>query len=874
MNVGRTPRHHTFFEMLGNFSFNAYFKAETIAWAWEFLTEVLGLDQTRLYITVNERDDDAWRIWEEEIGIPTERMCRLGDDDNFWPASAPTEGPLGPGGNCSEIFWDYTPEVGGGANPGNDDSDRFVEIWNLVFPEFNVVEPKVDGRYTLEELGRRNIDTGSGLERLACVIQGKRNNFDIDLLQTIVQKVVAVAGVAYQEGDPEGSAETNVLLRRVADHVRAVTFCIADGALPQNTGRGYIVRRLIRRATLDIDKLGVSESRLWEIVAAVVEAMGDAYPEVARRKELAEQLLESEERNFRRTLRRGLELFGRALERHRSENATVFSGDDAFELFTTYGFPKEITEELAEDEGLPVDEARFEERMAEFAVVSTGGREIEVFQASAIRDAKPRLGATPFVGYDAAAASAGVPVTITLIDLAGDEVDRASEGAQVRIALDQTPFYAEGGGQVGDSGVLNGDGFVVRITDTQKDEGLFIHEGVVESGVAVLGPVTAVVEADPRAAVTRHHSATHLLHAALTEVLGDHVEQQGSKVEAGGLRFDFNHPKALKAAELATLEERVNAQVSAAHAVLTEELPIDEAKARGAKAQFGEKYGDTVRVVSMGAGDALASIELCGGCHVTNTGDIAAFRIVREEATAAGIRRIQAVAGTVAQELDAKEAALAVRLAELVGLPEASADRRELGPLAQGLKVTTEDLPVRVGQQLEHVRTLAEEAGEEPRFAGATLTERIAGLADESKRLRKLIEQAAAAKAVAGIDSLLASPQDVAGLPVFVQAMDGVDGKALRQVVDRVKQQVDSYLLVLGSRAGGKALLVVAASPDVVARGVKAGGLVSKLAPLVGGGGGGKPDLAQAGGKKPEQLDDALAALPGLVEELVGAGSA
>ncbi|MHC5068492.1 MAG: alanine--tRNA ligase, partial [Planctomycetota bacterium] len=437
MQVGRTPRHHTFFEMLGNFSFNDYFKEEVIAWAWEFLTKVLGMPGERLWVSVHHTDDEAYAIWNEQIGVPGERLVRMGDGDNFWPAGAPADGPTGPGGYCSEIFWDYQTNDDPSDSPANEvETGRFVEIWNLVFPQFDVSEPKVEGRYTLKDLGRRNIDTGSGLERLACVLQGKTNNFDTDLFQTIIRGACEVAGVEYVEGataERDGSAqvERNVLLRRIADHVRAVVFCIADGALPGNTGRGYIVRRLIRRATLDLDRLGCDQVGLYRIVAGVVTTMGEAYPAVAERQALATDTLKSEETLFRRTLARGLDLLHKALQRHRSEGAASFSGDDAFDLFTTYGFPYELTEELVDAEGLAVDRARFDVRMAEFAEISKGGREIEVFARSDLLAAKSRLGATAFIGYDDAVSAA----QLQLLEVEGVEVDEAASGTAIRFAL-------------------------------------------------------------------------------------------------------------------------------------------------------------------------------------------------------------------------------------------------------------------------------------------------------------------------------------------------------------------------------------------------------------------------------------------------------
>jgi len=869
LNVGRTPRHHTFFEMLGNFSFNDYFKRETIAWAWEFLTDVLALDPERLWVTVNEIDDEAWDIWTGEVGVPESRIMRLGDDDNFWPASAPTEGPTGPGGCCSEIFWDFRTNDDPDDDPAGE-SGRFVEIWNLVFPQFNVTEPKKEGRYTLEELGRQNIDTGMGLERIACVVQGVYNNFDIDLLQTVVASVARTTGVPYVAGAerPEYSLrqlENNALLRRIADHVRAVSFCIADGALPENVGRGYVVRRLIRRATLDADKLGVDESRLHRVVASVVAAMGDVYPELGGRRELIEQTLEAEEDQFRKTLRRGMDLFEKDLARHRQEKAESFSGDDAFELFTTYGFPVEVTEELAGNEGLSLDRERFRERMEEFADISKGGREQKVFTDSALIDAKPRLGATAFVGHDTTYADAD----LRFIEIEGREVAEAPPGSRVRVALDRTPFYPEGGGQVGDVGDICGSGprgaFRIAVADTQRDEDLIVHGGEVVEGTATLGPVQAMVDEARRRATTRHHSATHLLHSALGRVLGDHVQQQGSKVEPEALRFDFNHPKALERDEIEDVERWVDEAIRAANPVAVAEMPIAEAKERGAKAMFDEKYGNLVRVVTMG--DPDVSIELCGGCHVDNTADIERFRILKEEATAAGIRRIVAVAGDVAARVEAEERELAAACAAACGLAEG--DPREIGELAQLLKARPEQLPERIAALRRSVDDLAGVAGEEVALKAEDLLDRVVELQQEQKRLRRKGEEAQARAAVEGVDRLLQSVVEVAGTRLVTAALDDVPAKALQELADALRQRLESYCVVLGSRHQGKVLLLAAVSPDRIDAGIEAGNLVRRIAPIVGGGGGGKADVARAGGKNPEKLDEALAAARELVE---GAG--
>jgi alanyl-tRNA synthetase len=869
MNVGRTARHHTFFEMLGNFSFNDYFKREAIVWAWEFLTERLGLDKSRLSISVHTIDDEAYRIWRDEVGIPPERIFKMGDNDNFWPANAPKEGPEGPGGCCSEIFWDHRTN-----NDPNDNltssTGRFVEIWNLVFPEFNVRKPHADGSPNLENLGRSNIDTGSGLERVAAVMQGVYNNFDIDVFQTIIKSVCAVSGKTYDTTVPLGTksqvAEDNALIRRVADHVRAVTFCIADGALPGNSDRGYIVRRLIRRATLDMDKLGVDEARLHEIVPAVVESMGKAYPEVVRRQDLARDTLKAEEQLFRRTLRKGLDLFQRSLDKFKG--GKIFSGDDAFELVTTHGFPKEVIAELAGAENLVIDDAQFKTRWDEHTRVSNT-KQIEVFTSTALQEAKPRLGVTPFVGYDQRV----VPSEITLLEVGGKQADQATTGTEVRFALKTTPFYAESGGQVGDRGLVKGSGFVITVTDTQKDEGMVVHHGKVTEGVAKPGTVTAEVSTAVRSATTRHHSATHLMHSALTRLLGDHVEQQGSKVEPTALRFDFNHPNSLTREQITAIEKWVGDAIAAKHPVDIRVMPIAEAKSMGAKAQFGEKYGDAVRVVTMGTGEV--SREFCGGCHVTNTGDIGAFRIISEGASSAGIRRIVAVAGEEAAKLAAEEARVAKDCGSHVGLPAPSADdARQVDELARSFKAQLAEVPGRVAQLAREVEDLARKlAAPSPSFSGSLL-QRIDQLQNEQKRLRKLDEAKQAQAAAGAADEALAKLVDVVGVPLVAAVIPGLDGKALRTLLDTLRAKRPSLCVVLGSVADGKVGLVAGVSPDLVKRGVSAGALIGKLAPLVGGRGGGKPDLAQAGGTDGAKLPEAIAAVQTLVKEALGGAGA
>jgi alanyl-tRNA synthetase len=858
LNVGRTARHHTFFEMLGNFSFNDYFKKETIHWAWEFLTQKLQLPEERLSVSVHTIDGEAYRIWREEIGLPASKIFKMGDNDNFWPANAPSEGIEGPGGCCSEIFWDHRTNDDPNDNLTSS-TGRFVEIWNLVFPEFNVRKPNPDGTPNLVNLGRTNIDTGSGLERVAAVMQGVYNNFDIDLFQTIIARVQEISGVAYDAkialGAKDPQADKNALIRRIADHVRAVTFCIADGALPGNSDRGYIVRRLIRRATLDLDKLGCDQVKLFEVVPAVVGVMGEAYPEIRRRQQLASETLQAEEALFRRTLRKGLDIFGKSLERQKGSG--VFSGPDAFELVATHGFPKEVIAELAAAEGLQLDETGFTACWAEHQRVSTS-KQVEVWKASALQDAKPRLGATRFVGYTDLTTRAA----ITLLEVDGQDVASAALGTTVRLALDQTPFYAESGGQVGDVGVIDGDGFSIKVVDVQKDDGLFVHSGTVTSGTARPGAVTATVDAERRRDTTRHHSATHLLHAALGQFVGGHIEQQGSKVSPEELRFDLNNPKALTAEQLAQVEGWVNEQIRAKHVVGIRELPIDAAKQLGAKAQFGEKYGDTVRVVTMGEGTPV-SLEFCGGCHVGNTADIGSFRITGEAATAAGIRRITAVAGRAAQALNDGERAVAEAAGRSVGLLAIS-DVREVHEVARMFKCKVDEVPARVAALAAEVHQDGAAGGPEPTMTGG-LVVRIGILQESLKQIRKRAEQRAAQAAAGAADAVAAQVQQAGAVAFIAARLDGLDGKALRTLAEAVRGKRGDAVVVLASAHEGKAGLCAVVPPALAKQGLSAGAIIGKLAPLVGGGGGGKPDFAQAGGKDPGGIDAALAQVPALV---------
>ncbi len=861
LNVGRTRRHQTFFEMLGNFSFNDYFKREAIGWAWSYLTDVLQLDPARLSVSVHLTDDDSAAIWLKEIGIPANRLHRLGDADNFWPADAPSKGPEGPGGYCSEIFWDF--------RTNNDPKDnlasstgRFVEVWNLVFPQFNVRAPHADGRPNLEALGRTNIDTGMGLERLACVMQGKLHTADTDVLQALVQRVSELSAVRYDTAQGSGpQEERNVLLRRIADHIRAVTMCIADGALPGNTGRGYIIRRLIRRATLDINKLGVAQPRLWEGVEAVAAVMGKAYPEVVKRQDLARDTLRAEETAFRSTLSRGLEMMNRALATQKS--GKVFSGDDAFELVTTHGFPKEVIEEMAAEQGMAIDEERFKARWDDHIKVSNT-KQAEVFASSALQEAKPRLGATPFVGYD----TLTLDTEITLLERDGAAVETAPRGSAVRFALARTPFYAEGGGQVGDSGEVSGAAFRIAVSDVKKDDGLVIHIGEVVDGTARPGTAQARVARAARVGAAAHHSATHLLNAALAEVLGAQIDQHGSKVESGALRFDFKQPVAMTPEQIAKVEAWVVARIGEGLPVEAKTMPIGEAKALGAKAMFGEKYGKDVRVVTMGP-RAPVSRELCGGCHVASTSEIGGFRVLKEEATAAGIRRITAVAGAAAADLAVQEQALAREVAELMGMPGPE-DPRAVEDLAHALKVPRAELPTRLLQMQREATELAGQLQTTLITASGGLLQRVEHLQAELKRLRKLQDSAKANEATGMAERLLSSIEETPSrVALLVAEVPAADARSLGTMAESLRARRPSMCVILGANIDGKAALVVAVTKDLPLRGLAAGDIIKRLAELIGGRGGGRPELAQAGAPDGARLGEALAAAKPLVLQLV-----
>ncbi|EMQ0911639.1 alanine--tRNA ligase [Raoultella ornithinolytica] len=792
-NVGYTARHHTFFEMLGNFSFGDYFKQDAIKYAWELLTgeNWFALPKDKLWVTVYETDDEAFDIWANEVGVPRERIIRIGDNkgaafasDNFWQM-----GDTGPCGPCTEIFFDHGDHIWGGP-PGSpeEDGDRYIEIWNIVFMQFN---RQADG--TMEPLPKPSVDTGMGLERIAAVLQHVNSNYDIDLFRTLIENVARVTGA---------TDLTNKSLRVIADHIRSCAFLIADGVIPSNENRGYVLRRIIRRAVRHGNMLGAKETFFWKLVAPLIDVMGAAGEELKQQQAQVEHVLKTEEEQFARTLERGLALLDEELSKLKGD---TLDGETAFRLYDTYGFPVDLTADVCRERNIKVDEAGFEAAMEE---QRRRARESSGFGAD--YNAMIRVdGASEFKGYDHLELNA--KVTALFID--GKAVDAVTAGQEAVVILDQTPFYAESGGQVGDKGELKGAGFSFAVNDTQKYGQAIGHIGKLSHGTLKVGDaLEADVDRARRQRIRLNHSATHLMHAALRQVLGTHVAQKGSLVNDKALRFDFSHFEAMKPEEIRAVEDLVNAQIRRNLPVETNIMDIDAARESGAMALFGEKYDDRVRVLSMGD----FSTELCGGTHASRTGDIGLFRITSESGTAAGVRRIEAVTG---------EGAIAYL--------HAQSDL--LGDIAQLLKGDSHNLGDKVRAALERTRVL-------------------------EKELQQLKEQAAAQESA----NLSSKAEEINGVKLLVSALAGVEPKMLRTMVDDLKNQLGSTVVVLATVADGKVSLIAGVSKDVTDR-VKAGELVGMVAQQVGGKGGGRPDMAQAGGTDASALPAALASVKGWV---------
>ena len=809
-NIGHTARHGTYFEMLGNFSFGDYFKTEAIHWAWEFLTspEWVGLDPNRLYPSVfagNETtpaDDEAFRIWHEEIGIPEDRIFKFGKEDNFWEHGS---GPCGP---CSEIYYDRGEKYGCG-KPGctvGCDCDRYMEVWNVVFSQFDN-----DGHDHYTELKQKNIDTGMGLERLACVCQNVDSLFDVDTVMNITHKVSELTGAHYGETE-----KRDVSLRVITDHIRSATFMICDGILPSNEGRGYVLRRLLRRAARHGKLLGVNDPFLYQVVDTVIHENEGQYPDLREKQTYITKVIRTEEENFGRTIDGGMKIFSDLLAEHKQKLEKIFSGADAFRLYDTFGFPIDLTMEMAADEGLSVDEGAFQKLMKE--------------QKERAREARKALGdlgwagvefgkdvpATEFVGYDHSECDAKI-VAIVADEELRDEV---AAGAEAVVVLDHSPFYAEMGGQVADHGTITADGVVFTVADVQKNKGgKFMHYGRLAQGVLHVGDtVHAAIDMERRKAIQRAHSTTHLLDAALKKVLGDHVHQAGSLVEPDRLRFDFTHFEAISPEELRQVEELVNDAILEGYPVVTEILPIEEAKKKGAVAMFGEKYGETVRVVEM----SDFSVEFCGGTHVDNTAKAGPFRIKSESSVASGVRRIEATCGKLS--LKAMESSQGV-----------------LSRAAQFLKTAPSGLLERMEQQ-----------------------------ANEMKQLRQALEKFKAEASLGEARQFLASAKTVKDLHVLATTRNGVDTAELRTMGDFLRDKDPKAVAVIASINGEKITFLAVCGKEAVARGIKAGDLVRHVSAICGGKGGGKPDSAMGGGSDPLKVDDALASVDDFVSEKLG----
>ncbi|MGM0832727.1 MAG: alanine--tRNA ligase [Pseudomonadota bacterium] len=788
-NVGYTARHHTFFEMLGNFSFGDYFKREAIRFAWTFLTETLGLPKEKLWVTVHISDDEAERIWKDEIGIDPERFSKL-DEDNFWQM-----GDTGPCGPSSEIFFDHGPDVWGGP-PGSpeEDGDRYIEIWNLVFMQFDR-----DAAGTLNPLPKPSIDTGMGLERVAAVMQGVHSNYEIDLFQNLLKAAAEATG----HGDT-----TTPSLRVIADHIRSCAFLIADGVLPSNEGRGYVLRRIIRRAIRHGHKLGASEPFFHKLVTALDAEMGDAYPELRDASDQIGRVLLKEEEQFARTLDHGMGLLNQALE---ELQGGVLPGETVFKLYDTYGFPFDLTADVCREREVTLDEAGFQRELEAQRERARAASQFGADYSAAI----DLEGETQFTGYELLADQATVTA---IVDSEGNALAALEAGQKGTVVLDRTPFYGESGGQVGDTGYLYVEGGRFQVTDTQKQRGHHLHQGImVEGALSVGANVRGEVDTSLRGATIRNHSATHLLHKALRMVLGDHVQQKGSLVNAERLRFDFSHFEPMTAEQLAEVERLVNEQILANAPTKTEQMSLAEAKAKGAAALFEAKYADNVRVLTIGADDF--SIELCGGTHVKRSGDIGCCHVVSEVGIASGVRRIEAITGENA----------------LTYFREQEARVQRLG---------------------ERLKTKPEQ-----------VEARVESLVERNRELEKELEQLKAKLASAAGSDMLNQVQEINGVNLLVTQLEGVSGKDLRGVLDQLKNKLGSGVILLGvaDAAAGKVSLIAGVTQDLVGR-VKAGELVNHVASQVGGKGGGRPDMAQAGGSLPDALPAALSSVPAWLE--------
>jgi len=797
--VGRTARHHTFFEMLGNFSFGDYFKREAIIYAWEFLTVELKLPAEQLYATIYKDDDEAFQLWQELTPLPPERIIRLDEKDNFW-----SMGDTGPCGPCSEILIDRGEKYSCGPNCGigSCDCDRFLEIWNLVFMQYN---RDADGNLT--PLPRPSIDTGMGLERITSVVQDVESNYDTDLLQKIITAIEELSGKTYykdQRGFP---------FRVIADHIRSCSFLISDGVMPGNEGRGYVLRRILRRAVRFGKAMGIDEPFMYKLVPVVVELMRSAYPELAEKADYVAKVIKNEEERFHETLNDGIRLAQDIVRKVKSGGQNVISGEDAFRLYDTYGFPLDLTQDIAEEAGLQVDLAGFNKAMEEQRKRAKDARqEVRAWDlALTVTNLAGDLPATVFTGYDTLADKAQILAIIK----DGESVAEAGEGEEVCLITDKTPFYAEGGGQVGDQGAIRGSKGQVNVINTLKmPDGKYVHQGLVEGVIQQAEQVAMEVDRTKRLAAARNHTATHLLHKALQIVLGDHVHQAGSVVEPDRLRFDFTHFAGLSPEEIQQVEDLVNQKILEGIAVDRQEMALEKAREAGATALFGEKYGDIVCVVKIGD----FSMELCGGTHMQNTSQLGLFKIISEAAIGAGVRRIEAVTGQGYRRLLAQNEALLNEVSAILKCP------------------------------------------------AMEITHKVQSLLDELKQKEKQLEQLEAQLAKSQVNELVNNTVQVKGVPVLVSRVQANDMDVLRNMADMFREKIKSGIVVLGSAADNKVNFVVAVTKDLVGKTVHAGNIIREIAKVAGGGGGGRPDLAQAGGKDVDKLDEALAQALAIIE--------
>jgi len=798
-NVGKTPMHHTFFEMLGNFSFGDYFKLEAIEMAWDFMLNEMKLPEERLSVSVYLDDEESYDIWLKKIGVPKDKIYRFGEKENYWPASAPSEGPNGPCGPCSEIFYDRGKDVGCKRKECAPDCDceRFVEVWNLVFTQFD----RRDGG-VLEPLPNKNVDTGMGLERMASVIQDVSTNFEIDIFKPIIQNISEITEVKY-----DSQTENGKLMNRIADHIRAIIFCISDGVLPSNEGRGYVERRLLRRAVRDGLKLGKEECFLYKLVPIIADVMHETYPEIKQRRENIARIIKNEEERFHETLFMGNKRLDELMEGLRRSGQKRLSDQDAFQLYDTFGFPFEMTKSILEESGLTVDESGFEREMEKQREQARSSTQMSGNIFANIKLPMLKLTASgsqlEFVGYEENITES----KIFMIIENEEKVEHSEKGHEVSIVLYRTPFYAEAGGQVGDTGIIQLKSAKVEISDTKKINGMIVHIGkVLEGSISQNENVTAVIDKGRRAAIKRNHSATHLLHHTLRQVVGQHAEQSGSLVAPERLRFDFHHFEGIKKDEIARIETLVNERIIENAPVATEEMALDKARNAGATALFGEKYGENVRVVNIGD----YSQELCAGTHVNNTGEIGLFKITSESSIAAGIRRIEAVTGN--------DALVRIRQKE-----------KTLDRLCSALDVQ-ENMAVQRAEELML----------------------------QIRDLRKDVQKAKKEGAREFSSELIANAREISGVKIVTEVIEGVDIVDLRKTVDSLKESLGSVAIILGTTEDSKVTLLTSLSNDLVKKGLHAGNIARDIAKIVGGGGGGRADMAQAGGQLPDKINEAI----------------